>query len=72
VSEEETPEGFIHYEYDDLGRHASTWTANSATTTETNATTRIDYGYDALGRLSSATTLRLNSTGVKIKGVGSL
>jgi YD repeat-containing protein len=67
VIEEDTPEGVIHYEYDPAtGRHKSTWTANSASTLKVDATTEIDYGYDELGRLTSATTTRMNNGNVNL------
>jgi RHS repeat-associated protein len=56
-----SPEGTVHYEYDSrTGLKTSTWTG----TTITTATTKTDYTYDNLGRLSTVQVTRRNGVAV--------
>jgi RHS repeat-associated protein len=60
-----SPEGVIHYEYDDVtGLHQRTWTAADTTTTAIEATTDTHYVYDTLGRLDTVTVDRRNGSGI--------
>jgi RHS repeat-associated protein len=53
LSQVNSPEGVINYEYDlATGRHTGTCTTNSY----------VQYGYDALGRLSAVTVVKRNGT----------
>jgi RHS repeat-associated protein len=55
LTQQNTPEGVINYEYDAMtGRHTRTCSTN----------TEVAYGYDSLGRLSSAQALKRNGINI--------
>jgi|GEM_PF-6320035 hypothetical protein len=67
--EQITPEGTLHYVYNNLDQHTETWTdpaTNPATnpanvaTSNASAITDTVYGYDSLGRLNQVQVTRTN------------
>ena len=62
ITQEVTPEGTINYIYNNLDQQIETWTALTATTPQSSATTDTKHSYNNLGQLAQAQVVKLNGS----------
>ena len=68
LTEVTTPEGTIHYAFNDLGQQTDTWTSTSgAADSAAASTTWTHYDYDQLGRLLDVIARRINGQSVSLQ-----